>query len=143
MLPNAVVLRALRHKVSIGHGDLGRFYTLLGHWCERQSQASNLQEQLKLLPLLYTFDGRWVPMTGPAFFSRSPGSPQIPRGFLATILHEACTTGLTAAEVFLKSIGVQPFRWREVILHSLLPTLSGKPSDRQIGAAHQFLKTYF
>jgi hypothetical protein len=145
-VPDDPILRFLRRHPDVSQHELADFYVLLGRWVSHQEPAfrrGQLRDELKRRPLLYTFDGRWVRATETVFFPRARTAPDLPIGFPRNILHADCTAGRQEAQRFLEDLGVEPFRWREVILTSLLPTLRRKPTEGQIEAAHRFLRTYF
>jgi hypothetical protein len=144
-LTDDVVLRALRTPPAIPSGDLPDFYILLESWIAAHPSAArpSLVGALKHRPLLYSFDRRWVDATGPVFFPRSRSSADLPAEFPGNILHVDSIGTAELVQRFLVELGVQPFRWREVILTSLLPVLRDHPTERQIEAAHEFLRRYY
>lgn len=140
-----VVLRALRRPLDFAEDVLPEFYSLLSRWLSNPGgvrRQAGLRDELRRQAIFRTVDGRWVSGTVPVFFSRARGSTEVPEGFPGNILHADSTGGRQDVSRFLEELGVQPFRWREVILTSLLPVLRRHPTERQIYAAHRFLRTY-
>jgi hypothetical protein len=134
-VPDDVILRYLARVPAVAPQHLADFYALLGRWVshlDAEVCKAQLRGKLRRRPLLYTFDGRWVRATEPVFFPRTRALTDIPAGFPGNILHADCTAGRQDAQQVLEDLGVQPFRWREVILTSLLPILRHKPTTGRL-----------
>lgn len=88
-----------------------------------------------------TTSGAWVSPTAGVFFPRERDAPPLPETLPILIARLPEVAGL---ESLLREAGVQPFRWRELILGSVMPVLVSKDSD-PTGSEEALgvLRTYF
>ncbi len=145
VISDDVIVTSLRRTPTIEPKELADFYALLDRWIihHPETRRPALVGRLKQCKLLATFDGKWVSAEGPVFFPRQNASFEMPTQFPGNVLAPEATAGPDEATDFLRKLGVQTFRWREIILTGLLPVLREKPTEAQIRAAHEFLHAYF
>ncbi|UQA61387.1 sacsin N-terminal ATP-binding-like domain-containing protein [Polyangium aurulentum] len=118
--------------------DIDAFYRWLLAWAERHGFLS-LAGMLTDVPCVYTSKGKWVKPGKNVFYPRERDAPSVPGDLPIWIAAVP-----DAARDLLSKAGVNPFRWREILLGFVLPSLSSPATGDSVRTnAHESLRAYF